>query len=271
MKRVLTILKALSDQTRLRIYMALETGPLCLAQITDILALAASTVSRHLQVLIEAGLLETRQEGRWHYFAWAGDATRPEVGTIQQWLRDLLAEDDMVRNDAAKRAVAMESFPAPGPRSAKAKVLFLCTGNSCRSQMAEALLRKHAGQRFEVYSAGIDPKPIPSMAFEVMAEIGLDIHDQRPKSVLDFLGRTHFGYLITVCSNAESRCPIFPGVSCRLYWPVDDPASAEGTKRERLAAFRETRNEIERRIIHWLAEMDGNEGIAPVFRSAQRS
>jgi arsenate reductase len=255
MEQILAIMKALSDRNRLRILMSLESGPLCLCQITDILALAPSTVCKHLQVLVEAGLAETWQEGRWHYFAWSRMPS-DSVAPVHRWLRERLANDARVRDDAAKRAVAMLTSPAPCPKDAKPKVLFLCTGNSCRSQMAEALLRKHAGERFEVFSAGLDPKPIPPMTLEVMREVGLDIRDQRPKSVLDFLGKTHFGYLITVCANAESRCPIFPGVSYRLYWPVDDPAEATGARSQKLARFRHARDEIERHILEWLAEGD---------------
>ena len=259
MEQVLSITKALSDRNRLRILMSLESGPLCLCQITDSLALAASTVSKHLQVLVDAGLVETWQEGRWHYFAW-NRTPNDSVAPVHRWLRHRLANDATVRDDAAKRAVAMQTCPAPCPKDARPKVMFLCTGNSCRSQMAQALLRKHAGERFEVLSAGLDPKPIPPMTFDVMREAGLDIHDQKPKSVLDFLGKTHFGYLITVCANAESRCPIFPGVSYRLYWPVDDPAQVHGSRQKRLAAFRAARDEIERHILAWLVEIDGVNG-----------
>ena len=134
----------------------------------------------------------------------------------------------------------------------KIRVLFLCTGNSARSQMAEAFLRFYGGDRFEAHSAGLEPKGINPYTRRVLAEVGLDMSGQSSKDLTVYLGKTHFGYLITVCSNAEARCPIFPGVANRLYWPFDDPAAVEGTDEEKLAAFRRVRDAIEIRILAWL-------------------
>jgi arsenate reductase (thioredoxin) len=126
----------------------------------------------------------------------------------------------------------------------KSSVLFLCTGNSARSQMAEALLRTKAGGRFEAFSAGLEPKDVHPMAVEVMAEVGVDIGAQRAKSVEEFLGRRHFGYLITVCDDADANCPTFPGVGTRLHWSLVDPAAAEGSRDERLEVFRRVRDQL---------------------------
>lgn len=134
----------------------------------------------------------------------------------------------------------------------KTRVLFLCTGNSARSQMAEAFLRQLAGDRFEVYSAGLEPKGIHPMTRQVLAEVGLDMSGQTSKDLAQFLGRVYFGYLITVCSNAEARCPVFPGMSVRMYWPFDDPAAITGAANEQLAGFRRVRDEIAARIQAWL-------------------
>jgi arsenate reductase len=133
------------------------------------------------------------------------------------------------------------------------RVLFLCTGNSARSQIAEALLRKHGGGRFEAYSAGLEPTVINPLTVRVLAEVGIDASGQWAKPVSMYLGNTHFGYIITVCSNAEERCPLFPGVAIRLHWPFQDPAAAWGNEDERLAVFREVRDQIEERIVAWLA------------------
>ena len=255
MDKVLSIAKALSDANRLRILMSLEAGPLCLCQVTDTVALSASTVSKHLHILASAGLVEKWQEGRWHYFSWVRDAASSFAGSLYAWLRAELSGDSTIRSDASRRAVAMQNNPAPCPRGIKPKVLFLCTGNSCRSQMAEALLRKHAADMFDVYSAGLAPQPISPLTYTVMKEAGLGLEDQEPKSVLDYLGRTHFAYLITVCANAESRCPIFPGASYRLYWPFEDPGQATGTDAQRLQVFRRVRDAIEEAILSWLAEV----------------
>lgn len=135
----------------------------------------------------------------------------------------------------------------------KPRVLFLCTHNAARSQMAEAFLREYAGDRFDVHSAGLEPTEIHPLARQVMAEKGIDLEGQRSKSLFEYYMKVHIGYLITVCSNAEAKCPIMPMVGSRLYWPIDDPAAFEGTEEERLATFREARDEIERRIKDWLA------------------
>ena len=145
----------------------------------------------------------------------------------------------------------------------KPRVLFLCTGNSARSQMAEALLRRYAGDHFEAHSAGLEPKGIHPYTRRVMDEIGVDLSGHRSKDVTEYLGRTHFGYVITVCDNAEENCPIFPFGTVRLHWSFEDPARFEGTDEARLAKFREVRDLIDARIRAWLAE----QGV-PVLREA---
>jgi len=137
----------------------------------------------------------------------------------------------------------------------KDRVLFLCTGNSARSQMAEAFLRHYAGDRFEAYSAGLEPKEIHPFTLKVMEEAGVSLAGQYSKDVREYMGRLHFGYLITVCANAEERCPTaFPGVGQRMHWAFDDPAAVEGADEVKLAKFREVRDQIDRRIREWLAE-----------------
>jgi arsenate reductase len=140
------------------------------------------------------------------------------------------------------------------------KVLFLCTGNSCRSQMAEGLLRHFAGDRFEARSAGLSPREhVHPLAIRVMAEIGIDIGRQRPKSVKVYLGRETISFVITVCTRAEDSCPhIWPGLAekNRLYWPLDDPVEVNGPKTEQLAAFRQVRELLQKKIDAWLATMN---------------
>jgi arsenate reductase len=137
------------------------------------------------------------------------------------------------------------------------RVLFLCTGNSARSQMAEAFLKKYGGDRFEAYSAGLVPGQINPYARRVMEEIGISLSGQRSKHLSEYMGKVHFGYLITVCANAEEKCPaVFPGMGQRLHWPFDDPVAFEGSKEETVAKFREVRDQIEQRIKDWLAELE---------------
>lgn len=135
----------------------------------------------------------------------------------------------------------------------KPKVMFLCSGNSARSQMAEGWLRHLAGDRFEVVSAGTEPSSVNPLAIAAMRERGIDISGHHSKPVGKFLGET-FGYLITVCDNAREKCPIFPGALKRIHWPLEDPAAAVGTEAERLAVFRRIRDEIETRVRAWIQE-----------------
>ena len=135
------------------------------------------------------------------------------------------------------------------------RVLFLCTGNSARSQMAEAFLRKYAGDRFEAHSAGLEPKGVNPFTIQVMQEVGIDISDQTSKGVNAYLGKVLFQYLITVCDDADKNCPtVWPGVNQRMHWSFEDPAAFEGTDAEKLTKFQEIRDRIERHIRVWLEE-----------------
>jgi arsenate reductase len=117
------------------------------------------------------------------------------------------------------------------------RVLFVCTGNSARSILAEALLRHHGGERFEVHSAGTEPKGVNPLTLRVLADAGIDASFARSKSVTEFLGQS-FDYVVTVCDQARQVCPVFPGVHESLHWGYEDPAAVEGRDEERLAAFR---------------------------------
>ena len=135
------------------------------------------------------------------------------------------------------------------------RVLFLCTGNSARSQMAEAFLRKYGNEQFEAHSAGLEPKELNPLTIEVMKEAGIDVSGQKSKGVDVYLGKVLFQYLITVCDDAEKNCPTtWPGVNKRMHWSFEDPAKFEGTEEEKLAKFREVRDLIEKKIKSWVAE-----------------
>lgn len=140
----------------------------------------------------------------------------------------------------------------------KEKILILCSGNSARSQMAEAFLRRYAGHLLEVYSAGYEPTEIHPLTRQVMTEKGFDLAGQYAKGVERFLGRMEFRYLIIVCERAERNCPkAFPGVVQRLFWPFEDPAAATGSPEDKLAIFRRVRDQIEARVRQWLKEEKG--------------
>ena len=138
------------------------------------------------------------------------------------------------------------------------KVLFLCSANAARSQMAEALLRHRHGDRFDAHSAGLEPAGIHPLVGPVLAEIGVTMPGQRSKPVAEYLGSEHFGYIITVCAAAEKNCPTaFPDIAVRLHWPVADPAGP-GTPAEQLQRFRAARDELDRRIGDWISHLPRN-------------
>lgn len=136
----------------------------------------------------------------------------------------------------------------------KQKVLFLCTGNSARSQMAEALLRQYAGDRYAVFSAGLEPAELNPYTIQVMEEIGIGMGGHRSKDLGALIGKVEFDYLITVCGGANERCPIFPGMGTRLHWDLEDPAAFEGGAEEKLAKFRQVRDQIQIFLSAWLKE-----------------
>jgi arsenate reductase len=135
-------------------------------------------------------------------------------------------------------------------------VLILCTGNSARSQMAEGLLRAKAGNAFDVRSAGTDPAPrVNPLAIEVMREIGIDISAARPKDLGQFLGRLPVRHLITVCHDADGKCPsVWPGVVARVHWPIEDPAVFRGDASAARVKFRAVRDELSQRLDQWIVE-----------------
>lgn len=138
---------------------------------------------------------------------------------------------------------------------ADGNVLVLCAKNSARSQIAEALLRQHGGERFDVYSAGLEASEVHPLAMHVMEEIEVPLTGQRSKDAREFLGRLAVHHLIIVCERTERECPkLFPGAVRQYSWPFPDPVAVDGPIEVRLAAFREVRDGIERRILEWLRD-----------------
>jgi arsenate reductase (thioredoxin) len=137
--------------------------------------------------------------------------------------------------------------------TARTRVLFICTGNRARSQMAEGLLRHAAGDRFDVYSAGTTPSGISDLTIEVMREVGVDVSGQRSKSVDEYAGES-FHQIITVCDSARQVCPIFPGDGERLHWDIEDPSDTEARGVPLTAAFRLAREDIRKRVEEFVAE-----------------
>jgi arsenate reductase len=134
------------------------------------------------------------------------------------------------------------------------KVLFLCARNSCRSQMAEGLLRHFAGGVLEVSSAGTNPRPVHALAVRSMAEIGVDIGAQQSKPVERFLAEP-FDWVITLCDEAKESCPVFPGPAKKLHWRVRDPAAARGSEEKKMQVFRAVRDELMTRVEEWTPDL----------------
>jgi len=137
----------------------------------------------------------------------------------------------------------------------KARVLFLCTHNSARSQMAEGLLRHLADDRFEAMSAGTEATRVRPLAVRAMEEVGVDISGQESKTLERYLSEP-FDHVITVCDDANEACPFFPGAANRLHWSFEDPSKAEGSEEDRLSVFRSVRDRIRERIESDLVAMD---------------
>ena len=136
----------------------------------------------------------------------------------------------------------------------KPRVLFICTGNTARSQMAQVLLEHHAPDRFEVVSAGLEPGEVNPLTILALQDAGLPVHHLQSKGVKPLIAE-HFHSVVTVCDRAEVSCPVFPNARYRMSWPFEDPAAASGTQDERLAVFRRVRDEIDLRIQGWLKEL----------------
>ena len=137
---------------------------------------------------------------------------------------------------------------------ARKTMLFLCTGNSARSQMAEGFARNIAREEVEIYSAGTDPKGIHPMAAHVMAEVGIDISGQSSKGP-DAVPLNRLGHLVTLCGDARDHCPTLPVDVLREHWPLEDPARATGPEKEVLSVFRKVRDEIKARVEDFLKRL----------------
>ncbi len=144
---------------------------------------------------------------------------------------------------AAGRAARKERPMAADP----IRILFVCTHNSARSQIAEALLKRYGGDDFDVYSAGTEVSRVNPYAIRVLGEAGIDWSGARSKSITEFLDQ-QFDYVITVCDRARATCPVFPGSSNTLHWGLEDPSEVEGSDEDKLAAFRRTETEVSARL-----------------------
>lgn len=172
---------------------------------------------------------------------------RTDLDRLDAELIDLEFTIEAVARAGASRKDGTVTNEPIRVRNRPIRVLFVCTGNSARSQIGEALLELYGSPDFEVESAGTQPRGVSPIAIQVLAEHRIDWSAARSKSVDDFLGQS-FDYVITVCDRARQTCPVFPGSENTLHWGLDDPAEVEGSEEEKLAAFRATAMELTIRL-----------------------
>ena len=267
MNRHIEIAKALADKNRLRLLKLLEGRELCVCQMLPVIGGPASGLSRNLAILKEALLLEARKDGRWVRYRLnydhADSVGRQILGLFAGWLnddpqilRDRL-ELEKILNFALEEICRLDIGTKP-----KEKVLFLCTSNSARSQMAEALVNHDLGDRFEAYSAGTAPKSPHPLALRVLAEIGIDHSRARSKSLDEFEGQI-FDHVITLCHDANESCPLFFGGVKRAHIGFEDPAKASVSEEEALNVFRRIRDEIRKAIESYLLAPGENASSPP--------
>ncbi len=237
-----------SHPIRWRLLVELGRSDLHVEDLTRLVGQPQNLVSYHLGQLRNGGLVSSKRssrDARTTYY-------RAELGQYQE----ALGATARALHPALGR-VSVESPSTTKKRSSKRqprpRVLFLCTGNSARSQVAEALLRHVAGDRVTAYSAGSDPKPIHPLALTVLAEIGIDIAEQRPQNLSMFI-ETEFAVVVTLCDKVRERCPEFPGDGERIHWSLDDPSA--GTESDGLERFQRMRDELHNRVTHLVSMID---------------
>lgn len=239
------LLKLLAHDLRWQILALLGSSDLRVGEIIEQLGQPANLISYHLKLLRKQGLVEARRsdaDGRDLYY-------RLDLGLLRTGLANLgVPLHPALRLAPAEAGSQALALPEP------LRVLFVCTGNSARSQMAEALLRQRLGERVEVYSAGSSPKPIHPMTHAVMAarQIGLDGH--YPKSLDDFVGQP-FDYVVTVCDRAREVCPVHPIGGEEIHWSLPNPAEQGPDEASLRLAFEWIAQELDRRIAFFIQQI----------------
>lgn len=245
-------LSALAQADRLRVFRLLvRVGPegLPAGEIARALDLRGPTLTFHLARLVDGGLLERRAEGRRRIYA-----LLPER---MNGLLAFLAEDCCQGRRALCSPSARVRFRRLREAAPRPTVLFLCSRNSARSQMAEALLRHKAGDRFDIHSAGLRPARVQPLARRALREVGVPSRGLRSKDLGELLGKVGIHHAIVVCEDAQADCArIEPFAAQRTFWPVEDPARDPDQGGGTLAAFRRARDDIEARIERWLTEQE---------------
>jgi thioredoxin type arsenate reductase len=241
------LLKLLSHALRWRLLASLAFSDLKVQELVQRLGRPQNLVSYHLHRLRTAGLLNEHRstaDGRVVYYSLNFEALRALFSEAGEALHPSLSGEETATGDKSLSANPV-------------RVLFLCTHNSARSQMAEGILRQRMGDRAQVFSAGTEATQVRPLAIRALADMDIDISGQRSKGMEEFLGQ-NFDYVITVCDRARESCPLFPGDPVQIHWSIPDPTAVEGTEEERYAAFRSTALELNSRISLLMMVLDKN-------------
>jgi ArsR family transcriptional regulator, arsenate/arsenite/antimonite-responsive transcriptional repressor / arsenate reductase (thioredoxin) len=244
------LLKMLSHELRWQLVSALAYSDRRVHELVDQVGRPMNLVSYHLRQLRQHELVTERRsaaDARDVYYSLDLDKLRHLYLAAGEALHPALSEPD----DASESN-------ASSPTSPPTRVLFLCTHNSARSQIAEAIARKCGNGRIEAYSAGTEVSEVNPYAIRVMEGMGMDTTNARSKHMNEFLDQ-EFDYVITVCDRARESCPIFPGDPKQIHWSFSDPAAVEGTDAQKLKAFNETARQLTNRINHLLMLLDRKE------------
>jgi len=241
----LSFLKLLAHELRWQLVEALARSDRRVQELVQLVGEPANLVSYHLRQLRDQALVTERRsaaDGRDVYYSLDLDRIKHLY----------LATGESLHPAFKDHADAPAGDGAVEPAR---RVLFLCTHNSARSQMAEAILRELGGNRVEVASAGTEATRVHPLAIREMAERGLDISGQRSKPMDELVGE-RFDYVVTVCDNARESCPVFPGDPERIHWSIPDPAAVEGQEKQRRDAFKRAANELTTRIRYLIALLE---------------
>jgi len=246
------ILKLLAHDMRWRLMRVLARSDYRVQELVRQVGEPANLVSYHLRQLREGGLVAEHRsaaDGRDVYYSLDLDRLRTLYGAAGSLLHPAL----MSTEGSPQR----ERIPAPPDELGRptVRVLFLCTHNSARSQMAEGLLRHLARHSVEVASAGTEPTVVHPLAVRALADLGIDISHQHTKHLDLFRGQT-FEYIITLCDVLREICPLFDGAPAYIHWSLPDPAAVKGDEETRFAAFTRTRQDLVSRIRHFLAVLE---------------
>lgn len=245
------LLKMLAHELRWRILSALALGDLRVGELIQALQQPANLVSYHLRLLRDDGLVVSRRssaDGRDVYYSLDLGRLRATYFSAGAQLHPALHVDESCLKPAAL------AFERP------LRVLFVCTHNSARSQMAEGLMRHAAGEALETYSAGSQPSGVHPLAIQAMSVRGIDISHHRSKHIDEFTGQT-FDYVITVCDRAREVCPVFPDQPVDIHWSLPDPAEMGDAEGERYQAFEQTADQLATRIQYLLSLIGAQKGV----------